>query len=165
MAKNYGNSGSSFWKSLHHKNVSFWGLVLGCIAFIICIVSWFILRCYMIQNKMMDATYPENEPDLINQIEDMLMEELYKNNRRNSEKQSKLNEKLQQIMQEENFVIHQLNGSSLVDDEHDIANSNYSVDLDFILNTPEYNECIIEAPLQISNSNKYIGSTSTNFPH
>ena len=35
-----------------------------------------------------------------------------------------------------------------------MANLNYSVDLDFTLNTPEYNECIIEAPIQISgNSN------------
>ena len=52
----------------------------------------------MIQNKMIDGTYPENKADLINQIEDMLMEELYENNRRKSEKQTKLNEKFQEII-------------------------------------------------------------------
>ena len=46
----------------------------------------------------MDATYFENEPDLINQIEDMLMEEIYKNNVWNSEERIELNEKFQELM-------------------------------------------------------------------
>ena len=74
VAKNYENSESfSFWESLHHKNLSFWILIFGCFAFIICICIWMMDRYYMNQNKMIDGTYPKNEPDLINQIEDMFI--------------------------------------------------------------------------------------------
>ena len=66
---------------------------------------------------MMDATYFENEPDLINQIEDMLMEELYENNRGNSKPQITLNEKFQEIGRD--GVIDQINAFSLLDDQHD----------------------------------------------
>ena len=89
---------------------------------------------------MIDGTYPQNEPDLINQIKDMLMEELYENIRRNSQQQSKLNDKFQEIMKEEDVMMidhevnNQLNRFSLVDDKHDTSNLNYCVDLDFDLN-------------------------------
>ena len=69
-------------------------------------------------------TQNKNRADLINDIEDMLMEELYENNRRNSQQQFELNHKFVNIFQVEDVDIND-------DNQHNLS-------------IPQVNHCIIQ---------------------
>merc|ERR1719411_1217835 len=102
---------------MHVLHIEFWSIILGIIGIIVCILVFIVHKYYKNQTKMIDGSYPEHEPDLINQIEDLFMEELYENNLKHSKQYNQINQQ---------FMLYSNQNNK--DDDHDDVKNDIVID-------------------------------------
>ena len=123
--------------TIHINDVEFYMVIFGAIAVLLCLVIFIGHRYYKNKTKMIDGSYPEHEPVLINEIEDLFMEELYENNLRNTQKQNEIHEKYKHFIQnnDDEDVENVDNDLNMDMDVNDNIFSNINNnDINFILN-------------------------------